>query len=170
LSPRHGFLLEAGGSYTPEAIQSGLERSESFFGGVSYNRRVGQSSATLFARREVTPAFGLGVSRLDNRFGLSASIPMGHAWTLRVTGTHVMPETPAGAAFTYSTPDEAAVALGRRLGRHFEMSSEARYRRRSASGTLPEIEGFQAGLFLSLVSPRGGQGSSTGAGRSPSAR
>ena len=153
LSPRHGLLLEAGASYTPEAAQAGLERRESFFGGATYNRRVKQSNVTLFARREVTPAFGLGVSRLENRFGLSATIPMGRAWTLRIIGTHTIPETPEGAAFTYGTPDEAFVALERRLGRHFQMSSEARYRRRSASGTLPEIEGFQAGLFLSLVSP-----------------
>jgi len=153
LSPRHGFLLEAGASYTPEALQVGLGRSEGFFGGVSYHRRVGPSNLTFFARREVTPAFGLGVSRLDNRFGLSASIPMGRAWTFQVAGTHVMPETPAGAEFTYSTPDEAFVALGRRLGRHFEISSEARYRRRGASGTLPELQGFHAGLFVSLVSP-----------------
>jgi hypothetical protein len=155
LSPRDGFLLEVGASYTPDAAQAGLERRESFYGGASYSRRVGQSSVTLFARREVTPAFGLGVIRLDNRFGLSATIPMGRAWTLRVTGSHVMPETPAGAAGAYSTPDEAFVALGRRLGRHFEISGETRYRRRGASGTLPEIEGFQVGLFLSLLSPSG---------------
>lgn len=155
-SPRHGILFEAGASYTPDAAQVGLERRESFFGGASYNRRVGQSSFMLFARREVTPAFGLGVSRLDNRFGLSASIAMGRAWTLRVTGSHVMPETPAGAELTYSTPDEAFVALERRLGRHFEISSEVRYRRRSASGTFPDVESFQAGLFLSLLSPRTG--------------
>jgi hypothetical protein len=42
--------------------------------GASYSREVKRSKLTLFARREVTPAFGLGVSRLENRLGLTATI------------------------------------------------------------------------------------------------
>jgi hypothetical protein len=155
LSPRSGLLLEAGGSYTPNAAQAGLGQQENFYGGASYSRQVKRSSIVLFARREVTPAFGLGVSRLENRFGLSATIPMGRAWTLQLAGIHVMPETPAGAQFTYATPDEASVSLGRRIGRLFEISAESRYRRRTATSTFPAIEGFQAGVFLSLVGPTG---------------
>lgn len=162
LSPRSGFLLEAGASYTPDATQAGLERRESFYGGASYNRQVKRSSVTLFARREVTPAFGLGVSRIENRFGLNATIPMGRSWTLQVAGTHVEPETPEDAAFTYGTPDEASVVLACRLGRYFEISSEGRYRRRGATSASPAIEGYQAGLFLSLVSPGGSSGSRLG--------
>ncbi|HEX9188740.1 MAG TPA: hypothetical protein VGB87_16790, partial [Vicinamibacteria bacterium] len=119
----------------------------------------------LFARREVTPAFGLGVSRVDNRFGLSATLPLGRAWMLRVSGTHVVPEAPERAEFSYGTPDEAAVALERRLGQYFAVSSEGRYRRRGAAGAIPEIEGFQAGLFLSLVSPGGSRASGSRASR-----
>jgi hypothetical protein len=155
LSAWSGFLLEAGASYTPDAIQAGLVQRESFYGGASYNRQVKRSTATLFARREVTPAFGLGVSRIENRFGLRATIPMGRAWTLQVAGTHVKPETPEGAGFTYATPDEASLVLACRLGRHVEVSSEGRYRRRGATGAFPEIEGYQAGVFLSLISPGG---------------
>jgi hypothetical protein len=159
LSPRSGFLLEAGASYTPDAIQAGLERRESFFGGISYNRQVKRSSITLFARREVAPAFGLGVSRIENRFGLNTTIPMGRAWTLGIAGTHVEPETPENVTYTYGTPDEASVVLARTLGRHFQISGEGRYRRRAATSTFPEIEGYQAGLFLSLINPGGGAGS-----------
>ena len=158
LSPRSGILLEAGASYTPNAEQAGLGQQANFYGGASYSRQVGRSSIALFARREVTPAFGLGVSRLENRFGLSATIPMGRAWTLQLAGIHVMPETPEGAEFTYSTPDEASVSLGRRIGRLFEISTEARYRRRGATSTFPAIEEFQAGVFLSLLSPTGNSG------------
>jgi hypothetical protein len=162
LSPRSGFLLEAGASYTPEAVQAGLERRESFYGGASYSRQVKRSSVELFARREVAPAFGLGVSRVTNRFGLSATIPMGRAWSLRIGGTHMQPENPEGATFSYGTADEAFVILARRLGRHFEVSSEGHYRRRGATGAFPEIEGYQVGVFLSLGGPWRGSGSRFG--------
>ena len=153
-SPRDGLLLEAGASYTPDAATVGLERRESFYGGASYSRQIRRSSTILFARREVAPAFGLGVIRVENRFGLATTIPMGQSWTLRVRATRIVPETPEGAELSYSTPDEAFVARERRLGRLLLVSGEARYRRRSASGTVPEIEGFQAGIFVSLVDPR----------------
>jgi hypothetical protein len=153
LSPRSAFLLEGGSSYTPDSTQAGLAQPWSFYGGASYNRKVKRSSVQLFARREVTPAFGLGVSRLENRFGLTAAIPMGRSWTLAFGGTHVLPETPEGASFSYSTPDEAYADLGVRIGRVLEISAEGRYRRRSATPSVPAIEGFQAGLFISLLSP-----------------
>lgn len=155
LSSRSAILLEGGSSYTPDSAQAGLAQPWSFFGGLSYNRKVKRSNVTLFARREVAPAFGLGVSRLDTRFGLIATIPMGHAWTLDLTGTHVLPETPESADYSYSTPDEASARLGVRLGRSFEVSAEGRYRRRGATTAFPAIEGFQAALFLSLLSPHG---------------
>jgi hypothetical protein len=168
LSPRSGFLLEVGASYTPDAERAGLERRESFYGGASYSRRVRRSRVTLFARREVIPAFGLGVSRIENRFGLSTTIPMGRAWILEIVGTHAEPETPEGAEFTYGTPDEASVVLSRRLGRHFEISSEGRYRRRGAASDLADIEAYQVRLFLALVSPLGGSGSRSWLGGSGS--
>jgi hypothetical protein len=155
LSPWSGILLEAGGSYTPAAEEAGLGQRGSFYGGASYSRQVKRSSITLFARREVTPAFGLGVSRLENRFGVSATIPVAHAWTLRLTGHHVKPETPEGAPSTFATPDEAFVTLGRRIGRVFEISTEARYRRRGSTSTSPAVAAFRAGVFLTLLSPRG---------------
>lgn len=154
-SPRSGFLLEAGASYTPDAERAGLDRRESFYGGLSYTRQVRDSSVTLFARREVIPAFGLGVSRIENRFGLRATIPMGHSWMLRLDGTHMQPDTPEEAAFSYGSPDEATVVLSWRPGRRFEVSGEGRYRRRAAAGAYPEIESYQVGLYLSLVNPRG---------------
>jgi hypothetical protein len=84
---------------------------------------------------------------------------MGRAWTLGIAGTHVEPETPENVTYTYGTPDEASVVLARTLGRHFQISGEGRYRRRAATSTFPEIEGYQAGLFLSLINPGGGAGS-----------
>jgi hypothetical protein len=152
-SNRSGFLIEAGGSYTPNAEEAGVGQPGNFYGGLSYNRMVKRSSLEMFARREVTPAFGLGVSRLENRFGLRASIPLGRAWTLGLSGTHVVPETPEGSAYAFSTPSEASATLGRRIGRIFEISAEGRYRRRGATDVSPTIEGYQAGLFLSLLSP-----------------
>jgi hypothetical protein len=164
LSPRSAFLLEGGSSYTPDPEQAGLAQPWSFFGGVSYNRKVKRSSLQLFARREVAPAFGLGVSRLENRFGLDAVVPLGRSWTLTLTATHVLPETPEDAGYSYATPDEAALGLGVRLGRLFQISAEGRYRRRSATDSFPAIDGFQAGFFLSLVSP-GSQASTMTLGR-----
>jgi hypothetical protein len=155
LSPRSAILLETGASYTPNAVQAGLGQSANFYGGASYSREVKRSSIALFARREVTPAFGIGVSRLENRFGLTATIPMGRAWTLQLAGIHVMPETPEGTVFTYSTPDEASVSLGWRIGSLFQISAESRYRRRGSTSTLGAIEEIQAGVFLSLLSPTG---------------
>jgi hypothetical protein len=153
LTPRSGLLLEAGGSYTPDPVEAGLEREGSFYGGLGYSRMVKRSRLYLFARREVVPAFGIGFSRLENRFGLDAFVPFGRAWTLRLAGIHVVPETPEGAPATYASPDEAFVSLGRRLGRRFEILSEARYRRRSSTATIPAIDTFRAGVFVSLVSP-----------------
>jgi hypothetical protein len=156
LSPRSGLLLEAGGSYTPDAALAVLEQKESFFGGASFTRQVKRSSLTLFVRREVTPAFGIGVSRLELRSGLRAGIPIGRAWDLRMTATHAQPEAPQSAGRVYSSSDEAFAALGRRVGRYFELTGEARYRRRGATSSLATVEAFSAGLFLTLISPAGG--------------
>jgi hypothetical protein len=100
----------------------------------------------------------------ENRFGLDANVPLGRSWTLTLAAIHVLPETPEGVSFSYSTPDEASASLGVRLGRLFQVSAEGRYRRRGATVSVPTIEGFQAGLFLSLLSP-GGRGSMTTLGR-----
>jgi hypothetical protein len=154
-SARSGFLLEGGASYTPGTEAAGLAQPVSFYGGVSYRRQVKSSSVTLFARREVSPAFGLGFSRLEDRFGLSTAIPVAREWTLRLSGTSVRPETPSGTDFTYATLEEAFVTLGRRIGRIFEISTEARYRRRGSTSTIPTVDEFRAGVFLSLLSPTG---------------
>ena len=153
LSPRSGLLLEAGGSYTPDAAQAGLAEKENFYGGVTYRREVKRSSVTLYARREVAPAFGLGVSRLENRFGLDAAVPIGQHWTILASGTYIDPSTPQDANFVYGTPSEAFLSVSRSLGLRFSISTEARYRRRSSVGTVQAIEGFQVGLFVDLLSP-----------------
>lgn len=165
LSPRSGLLLEAGGSYTPESAEAGLSRRGHFYGGVSYSRQVRLSSVTLVARREVVPAFGLGVSRIQNRLGLSASIPIRRHWTLQLSGTRRTAdsaETPEGTSLVYGSRAEAFVGLTRRLGQHFEVSTEGRYRRRGATGTVPEIEQYAAGVFLSLVKSSGSSGGRSG--------
>jgi len=155
LSPRTALLLEGGASYTPDATRASLDRKQSFFGGASLNRQVRRASLIAFVRREVVPAFGVGASRLEVRAGLSAAIPMGRDWGLRMASTHVRPDSPAGSAQAYASADEASVALFRRLSGRLELSGDALYRRRGAASSLPSIEAFQAGLFLTLVSPSG---------------
>jgi putative beta-barrel porin BBP2 len=155
LSPRSALLLEGGASDTPDAARAGLDRKATFFGGTSFTRRVRRSSLTLFVRREVAPAFGTGVSRLELRGGLRASIPMGRDWDLRMLVSHVQPDDAVAAQGAGATSDDAFAALGRRLGRRFELSGEARYRRRGATGSLPAIDAFRAGLFLTLTTPSG---------------
>jgi hypothetical protein len=155
LTPRSALLLEGGASYTPDAARAGLERKETFFGGAGFSRQVRRSSFTLFVRREVAPAFGIGVSRLDLRAGLDAVIPMGRAWQLRMSASHNHPDAaPPAAPPTYPSTD-AFAGLARRLGRHFELSGEARYRRRGAVGALTAIDSFRGGLYLTLLSPSG---------------
>ena len=155
LSQRNALLLEAGASYTPDAARAGLDRRQSFFGGASFSRQVRRSSLTLFVRREVVPAFGTGASRLELRTGLRGSLPMGRDWELRVLASHVQPESPGSGEEAPAASDDAFVTLGRRLGRQVELSGEARYRRRGAAGGLPAVQAFQAGLFLTLLSPYG---------------
>jgi hypothetical protein len=77
---------------------------------------------------------------------------MGRDWELRVLAGHVQPESP-GAESAAASSDDAFVTLGRRLGRRLEVSGEARYRRRGATGALAAVEAFQAGLFLTLLTP-----------------
>src|SRR6185503_14817311 len=134
LSQRSALLLEAGASYTPDAARAGLDRQQSFFGGASFTRQVRRSSLTVFVRREVAPAFGTGTSRLELRTGLRGSIPMGRDWELRMLAGHVQPESPGAEEAAAASSDHAFVTLGRRLGRRVEVSGEARYRRRGATG------------------------------------
>ena len=154
LSSSNAFKVEAGSSYTPAAAQAGLGQRANFYGGAAYVRRVKRSNFVLFARREVTPAFGLGVNRVESRFGIFAWIVMGRDWTLELNGSHVNPTNPEGTPVVYATSDEAYASLRRRLGHWVELSTEARYRRRSAVGSLPEVDSLQAGVYLSFVSPR----------------
>src|SRR6185436_10312379 len=143
-----------GGSVTPDAARAGLERKGHFFGGASLRRTVKRSSLTLFLRREVTPAFGLGVSRQELRTGLGTTIPFGRAWELRAAATHVLPQGGSVESASGASGD-AFATLVRRLGRRLELSAEARYRRRGALGTVPMVESFQAGVFVTIPTASG---------------
>ncbi len=154
LSPKSGFMVDAGASYTPESAQAGLARRQSFYGGASYSLQARRSSFSASVRREVTPAFGLGVSRVVNRFSLDGNFALGRRWAFHINGTHVLPENPEGVLSTYGPRDDVAAALARRLGRHFDISAEGRYRHREGVGLLPDLDGYQVGIFLSLVGPR----------------
>ena len=151
LSPHSAVLLEAGASYTADAAAAGLEREESFFGGASYTRTVRRSSLALFVRREVTPAFGIGVSRLATRAGVGATLPLRPDWEARVVASHLQPD--ADPERRYGSSDDAFLAVGRSLGRHLELSCEARYRRRAETPRNPQVEALQAGVFLTWLSP-----------------
>jgi hypothetical protein len=153
LSPRSALLLEGGASYTPEAARAGLQAKDTFFGGATFNRLVKGSNLMLFLRREVAPAFGIGVSRLEVRAGLSATIPLGRAWELRLVASHVQPDAPQAGQALDAQSDDAFLALDLRLGRRLQLSGAGRYRRRGTLGTIPMIQAVQAGLYLTLVSP-----------------
>jgi hypothetical protein len=155
LSERSALLLEGGASYTPDSARAGLDRQQSFFGGASLTRQVRRSSVTLYVRREVAPAFGTGVSRLELRTGLRGTVPMGRDWELRMLAGHVQPESPGSDEAAAASSDDAFVSLGRRLGKRVEVSGEARYRRRGATGVFAAVEAFQAGLFLTVLTPYG---------------
>ena len=153
LSARAALLLQGGASYTPEAARAGLEHEGSFFGGAALTRRSRRSSVVVFLRREVTPAFGLGSSRLEWRGGVEAAVPFGRAWELRFSGTHVAPDSAGVGGPAQVASDDVLTSLGRRLGRRLEVSGEARYRRRGAAGSFAALESVQAGLFVTVLSP-----------------
>lgn len=154
LSPRTAVLVEGGASYTPDAARARLEQERTFFGGATLVRQVGRSSVTAFVRREVTPAFGSGASRLDLRGGLSVAVPMGRDWELRSSAAHIASSSPTDALRAYPSGDDATLRLIRRVGARIEISADGWYRRRAATLVLPSTESFQAGLFIALTSPR----------------
>ena len=150
LSPQSAVLLEAGASYTPAASEVGMSRSEGFFGGVSFRRQIGRSSLNAYLRREVAPAFGLGVSRLETRLGLRADKPMGRDWVASLAAFHIQPETPEGETKLFASSSDVVATLDRRFGRHFTISGEARYRRRGEVVYEPPLSAFQGGLYLTF--------------------
>jgi hypothetical protein len=154
LSPRSAVLLETGASYTPDAVRAELESKGGFYGGLSFDRQVKRSMLTLFLRREVTPAFGTGGSRLATRVGLRTTVAMGRDWQLRLSGLHVQPDRSRAADGADAPSDEASAGLGRRFGRRLELSAEARYRRGATRG-LPVMDAFEAGLFVTLLTASG---------------
>lgn len=116
-------------------------------------RQIGRSSLTLFVRREVAPAFGAGVSRLELRSGLALGAPIGRDWTLRAAGAYAWSDSPEDAALAYPSGGDGSLALSYRISVRLELSGEGAYRQRSATPTLPAIDTVQAGLFLTLSTP-----------------
>lgn len=149
-SSRSGMLVETGASYTLESELAGLGNRWNFFGGASYSRQVGRSSMSAFVRREVTPAFGLGVSLLETRAGVSLDSPLGRNWRLLISGSHMQPDSQEVASYSDGT-----LAIARQLGERFSLSVESRYRRRGATTIGEPIESLQAGVFLTLRPPGG---------------
>jgi hypothetical protein len=155
LSRRSGLLLEAGGSYTPDAARAELEHEAGFFGGASFTRQVRRSTVILFVRREVAPAFGLGISRLTLRSGLRLNVPLGRNWGFRLDASHVQPQASTASPRLDATSDDAYVVLSRRLGARLGLSNEVRYRRGGATSRYPMVDAFQAGLSLTVLSSSG---------------
>lgn len=151
------LLVEAGASSTPDTRRAGLDNGENFFGGATFTRKVRRSDVRVFVRHEVAPAFGTGDSRLDLRAGLSAAIPMGRSWELAIVTSHVEPVGPSSAG--YGSSYDGFASLGRRVGRWFDLSAEARYRRTGPGSETPATQAFQAGVFVSLLTtPARGSG------------
>jgi hypothetical protein len=155
LSRRSAFLLEGGASYTPESQQAGLPQQWSFYGGGTYDLRVRTSDLMFYVRRQVTPAFGFGVSQVQTSFGFRAFSPIGRAWYIRATATHSIPETPQGSVYAYGSYDDVFAGLSRRLGRHFYLWGGGRYLRRGATGVFPAIDSYQIILFPSFADDTG---------------
>jgi hypothetical protein len=153
--PRTAVLLEAGLSYTPDAVAAGQARQENFFGGVSVNHQIRRSQFTAFFRREVSPAFGFGASLLVSRFGLSTAVPMGHDWRMQLQGFITRPDRPADPALAYAGYADTFLSIGRRVSRRVEVTAETRYRHRGEARTLPSMSSFKTGLYVTLISPAG---------------
>jgi hypothetical protein len=151
LSPQTAILLEGGVSYTPDRVQAGLDRAESFFGGATITRQVKRATLSAFVRREVAPAFGISLSRLELRTGVHAALPMGRAWELGLDGIHVAPSDAGVNPGSYSAT-HAAVVLSRRLGNRLSLSGRSSFNRRGPSGALPSVRAFEAGLQLGFTS------------------
>jgi hypothetical protein len=150
LSERTGLLLEAGASYTPDASRADLQNGESFYGGLTVARRLGRSRVTAYIRREVAPAFGLGVSRLETRVGVRADVPAGRRWSLRGGGDYVHPAVPEDAGFASASSADIVGGVTRRIGRLSALSAEVRYRRRGDIARAGPVSAIEAGIFWSF--------------------
>ena len=154
LSGASALLLEAGVSDTPAAQRAGLAGRRSFFGGASYTRQVRRTGLTVFGRREVVPGFGLGISRLETRIGVSAARPLAGGWQMRWLGVHVLPD-PEGLARVRGASHDVVTVISRRFERTVEFSVEARYRRGDAAAMDRQVGGFRAGFFVTVSTPAG---------------
>ena len=146
---RTALLLEGGASYTEQVAAAELERPWSFFGGVSLNRQLRRSSLTVFYRREVIPVFGFGTVRLTDRVGLRASMPLGQRWGMYLDGIYVADRSGQSSPSRLRSA-QASVSLGGALGRWVGASITASYRRRSSSDGTTPVEGYAAGVFLTV--------------------
>ena len=155
LSNRSAMLLEGGASYTPDASGVGLERTTGFHGGLTFARKVGRSNVMVFLRREVAPAFGFGVSRLESRAGLNVDVPMGRRWNLRAeaVGTRPDPLKEEQADASHAPSGDVSAAIGRRLGQRVLLTAEGRYRLRGEVASLPSVSDVQAVLRLTFGPP-----------------
>jgi hypothetical protein len=143
------LLLQGGASFTDQAAAAELERSWRFFGGVSLNRQVRRLSLTAFYRRELIPAFGFSTVRLVDRVGLRARLPFGRRWGARLSGIYVA-DAPEQTSPSRIRSTQVAASLGGALARWFGVSFVARYRRRLGSDSNPPVEGYAAGVFLTV--------------------
>ena len=155
LSKRTAVLFEGGASYTDQGATSGLANTWNFYGGVSLTRELGRSRVVLFGRREVTPVFGIGGLQLSDRFGLQADVPLGRAWQLTFSGSHVI-RAESDTSDRISS-DDATFTLQRSMGRRFLLGAGARYRRQGPRGSIPAIEQVQADLVLTFGNTRPGR-------------
>jgi hypothetical protein len=150
LSERTGLLVEAGASYTPDAERANLEEGESFFGGLTIARKLGRSRLTAYIRREVAPAFGLGVSRLETRVGVRADLPAGRRWSFRCGGYYVRPAAPQDVGLASDSTADIVAGVTRRIGRLSALSAELRYRRRGDITREGPVSAVEAGIFWSF--------------------
>jgi hypothetical protein len=164
-SARTGLLVEGGTSYTPMAVEAGLERPWSFFGGLSLDHRVGSSTVMAYYRREVIPVFGTGQLQLADRGMLNLNAPFGGRYVLSLGGAYTGSSQPALPAAPDAAPGDPLPAgerqatldafgtLSARVSRRLWLSANGRFLHQTSLGTLGALEDARAALLVVVASP-----------------
>jgi len=150
LSPYTAVLVEGGPSYTADYARAGLDQQWGFFGGVSVRRAVRRSRLTAFYRREVIPAFEFGGLRYVDRFGLNAATPLRQAWWLTLASAYTQ-DAGSDEYDGRQSRIDASFTLDKVISPRLRLLAEGRYSRQAAYGLVPELDAFQAGVYVEFV-------------------
>ena len=137
-APRGALLLEAGASYTPDAARAGLDQKESFFGGASFSAagaavepdavRAAGGDAGLWHRGQPPGASG-GCGRHRSAGP--------HLRAARARARTCSPRPRSTGRRSTGRATTRTRSLGRRLGRHLEVSARSALPAPRGLGGLP---------------------------------